>query len=81
MLNNVLFIGGLSPIEIGAIAVIAFLLFGASKLPEMTKSFAQSIKAFKKEMKDVKDAVIDDPNDEIKEEAKKPIEAEPIEKV
>jgi sec-independent protein translocase protein TatA len=81
MLNNVLFIGGLSPIEIGAIAVIAFLLFGASKLPEMTKSFAQSIKAFKKEMKDVKDAVIEDPNDEIKEEAKKPIEAEPIEKV
>jgi sec-independent protein translocase protein TatA len=81
MFNNILFIGGLSPIEIGAIAVIAFLLFGASKLPEMTKSFAQSIKAFKKEMKDVKDAVIEDPADDTKEVAKKPIEAESVEKM
>jgi sec-independent protein translocase protein TatA len=81
MFNNILFIGGLSPIEIGAIAVIAFLLFGASKLPEMTKSFAQSIKAFKKEMKDVKDAVIEDPADDTKEVAKKPVEAESVEKM
>jgi TatA/E family protein of Tat protein translocase len=81
MFNNILFIGGLSPIEIGAIAVIAFLLFGANKLPEMTKSFAQSIKAFKKEIKDVKDAVIEDSPDDSKEVQKKSIEIEPVKKI
>jgi TatA/E family protein of Tat protein translocase len=81
MFNNILFIAGLSPIEIGAIAVIAFLLFGASKLPEMTRSFAQSIKAFKKEMKDVKDSVMEDPKEDVKDEGKKPITAEPIGKL
>jgi TatA/E family protein of Tat protein translocase len=80
MFNNVLFFGGLSPIEIGAIAVIAFLLFGANKLPEMTKSFAQSIKSFKKEMKDVKDSVMEDPKDEVKEGEKPAVEVTPVEK-
>jgi sec-independent protein translocase protein TatA len=34
------------------IAVVFVLLFGAKKLPDSAKSIAQSLKIFKKEMKD-----------------------------
>jgi sec-independent protein translocase protein TatA len=69
-----MFLNRISAPEIIFIGLIVILLFGAKKLPEITKSFAQSIKGFKKEMKDVKDSVMD----EAKEAETPPVE--PIEK-
>ena len=39
--------------EIIVILVLFFLLFGAKKLPDAARSFAQSLKIFKKEMHSV----------------------------
>ena len=39
--------------EIIVILVLFFLLFGAKKLPEAARSFAKSLKIFKKEMHSV----------------------------
>ncbi len=62
---SLMFLNKISAPEIIFIGLILILLFGAKKLPEITKSFAQSIKGFKKEMKEVKDAVMEEPeNDE-----------------
>lgn len=41
--------------EIIVILVLFFLLFGAKKLPDAARSFAQSLKIFKKEMNSVSD--------------------------
>jgi sec-independent protein translocase protein TatA len=59
MPNVLMFLDRISPTEIIVIAVIAFLLFGAKKLPDAAKSFAKSIKEFKSEMKEVKDSVVE----------------------
>lgn len=40
--------GGLGPWEIGIIAFIILLLFGAKRLPEMGKSLGTGIREFKK---------------------------------
>ena len=37
----------IGPLEIGAILVIVFLLFGATRLPKLGKSMGQSIRGFK----------------------------------
>ena len=43
----VLGIGGLGTPEILIIAVVIFLLFGATRLPQLAKSLGQSKRAFK----------------------------------
>ncbi|MGH9928528.1 MAG: twin-arginine translocase TatA/TatE family subunit [Pyrinomonadaceae bacterium] len=47
MNDIVLAIGGLGTPEILVIAVIIFLLFGATRLPQLAKSLGQSKRAFK----------------------------------
>jgi sec-independent protein translocase protein TatA len=47
MNDIVLGIGGLGTPEILVIAVVIFLLFGATRLPQLAKSLGQSKRAFK----------------------------------
>ena len=47
MNDTVLAIAGLGTPEILVIAVIIFLLFGATRLPQLAKSLGQSKRAFK----------------------------------
>ncbi len=42
----------MGPLEIGLIVVVVVLLFGAKKLPELAKGMGQSVKEFKKGIKD-----------------------------
>ncbi|MBA2702622.1 MAG: twin-arginine translocase TatA/TatE family subunit [Blastocatellia bacterium] len=63
MTETVLAIGGLGTPEILVIAVVIFLLFGATRLPQLAKSLGQSKRAFKEgldeaakeEQKDIKE--------------------------
>jgi sec-independent protein translocase protein TatA len=47
MNDIMLAIGGLGTPEILVIAVVIFLLFGATRLPQLAKSLGQSKRAFK----------------------------------
>lgn len=47
--------GNLGPIELTLILVIVVLLFGAKRLPDTAKSVGQSLKIFKKSIKDDED--------------------------
>ena len=47
MNETVLAIGGLGTPELLVIAVVIFLLFGATRLPQLAKSLGQSKRAFK----------------------------------
>ena len=47
MFQTILAIGGLGTTELIAIAVVVFLLFGATRLPQLAKALGQSKKAFK----------------------------------
>ena len=47
MNENVFAIGGLGTPELLVIAVVIFLLFGATRLPHLAKSLGQSKRAFK----------------------------------
>ena len=47
MTETVLAIGGLGTPELLVIAVVIFLLFGATRLPQLAKSLGQSKRAFK----------------------------------
>ncbi len=47
MSENFLAIGGLGTPEIIIIAVVIFLLFGATRLPQLAKALGQSKRAFK----------------------------------
>ena len=47
MNDMVLAIGGLGTPELLVIAVVIFLLFGATRLPQLAKSLGQSKRAFK----------------------------------
>ena len=44
---------GLGVPELAIILVICFLLFGANKLPEIGKSIGNTIKEFKKSIKEI----------------------------
>ncbi len=47
-MNEIFFaIGGLGTPELLVIAVVIFLLFGATRLPQLAKSLGQSKRAFK----------------------------------
>ena len=47
-MSNVIFgIGGLGTPELLVIAVVIFLLFGATRLPQLAKALGQSKRAFK----------------------------------
>ena len=50
-----LFIGGLGPLELGAIALIVILLFGASKLPDLARSMGSATGEFKKGRQEVEE--------------------------
>jgi sec-independent protein translocase protein TatA len=47
MTETMLAIGGLGTTEMVAIAVVIFLLFGATRLPQLAKALGQSKRAFK----------------------------------
>lgn len=47
MMQTILAIGGLGTTELIAIAVVIFLLFGATRLPQLAKALGQSKRAFK----------------------------------
>ncbi|MGA7953816.1 MAG: TatA/E family twin arginine-targeting protein translocase [Gloeobacterales cyanobacterium] len=38
---------GLGPLELGAIAVVALLIFGPKKIPELGKTLGQATKSFR----------------------------------
>ena len=57
MNDIVLAIGGLGTPELLVIAVVIFLLFGATRLPQLAKSLGQSKRAFKEGLEEAeKDA-------------------------
>lgn len=47
MNENILALGSLGPTELLIIAAVVFLLFGATRLPQLAKSLGQSKRAFK----------------------------------
>jgi TatA/E family protein of Tat protein translocase len=47
MIQTILAIAGLGTTELIAIVVVIFLLFGATRLPQLAKSLGQSKRAFK----------------------------------
>lgn len=44
---------GMGPMELGLLAVVILLLFGAKRIPEIAGSFGKGIKEFKKNMTEV----------------------------
>ncbi|MEK6796078.1 MAG: twin-arginine translocase TatA/TatE family subunit [Spirochaetota bacterium] len=59
----------IGPMEIGLIAVVVLLLFGARKLPELARSAGKAMTEFKKGMRDLTDPTIID--------APPPVQSEP----
>ncbi len=51
--------GRLGGTEIMVILVVGFLFFGPKKLPEIGKSFGETIREFKKSAKEVENEVIE----------------------
>ena len=52
MTETTLAIGGLGTPELVVIAIVIFLLFGATRLPQLAKALGQSKKAFKEGLDD-----------------------------
>ena len=50
--------------EMIVILLVLLLLFGGKKLPELARGMARSIKGFKSELREVKDAVTSEPEEE-----------------
>lgn len=50
----------LGPWEIAAVLIVALLIFGPSKLPQLGSSVGKMLRGFKKEMKELKDDDGDD---------------------
>ena len=50
---------GLQPIHLVLVVIIALLVFGPQRLPELTKGLGQSIREFKQATKDVTKDVAD----------------------
>ena len=73
---NPLFIGVPGPLELGAIALVLILLFGASKLPDLARSMGSATGEFKKgrqeveeELQEMQEAPADDDDQEVAAEA------------
>jgi sec-independent protein translocase protein TatA len=62
MTESILALGGLGTPELIAIVAVVFLLFGATRLPQLAKSLGQSKRAFKEGL--------DEGEKEIEKEAK-----------
>lgn len=65
-----MFIGGLGPVEMGVIFLIAVLLFGANKIPQLARSTGEAMGEFKKGREEVEREL-----DEIRDAAEGEIEA------
>ncbi len=57
LLNPLAFLQNLGPWEVILIFMIVLILFGAKRLPELFRSFGQSIKEFKKATQEIQDEV------------------------
>jgi sec-independent protein translocase protein TatA len=47
----------LGPSEIGVLLLLALVLFGAKRLPELARSLGQGIREFRKSMKEISEDV------------------------
>jgi sec-independent protein translocase protein TatA len=56
MIQTTLAIGGLGTTELVVIAVVIFLLFGATRLPQLAKALGQSKRAFKEGLDEEEEA-------------------------
>lgn len=54
-MTTLLFIGGLGPVELGLVALVLILLFGASKLPDVARSMGSATGEFKKGRQEVEE--------------------------
>lgn len=66
-METLLFIGGLGPMELGLVALVLILLFGASKLPDLARSMGSATGEFKKGRQEVEEEL---------EEMQEPLESE-----
>lgn len=64
------FIGSLGPVELGVIFLIAVLLFGANKIPQLARSTGEAMGEFKKGRQEVEQEL-----EEIKEATEEEVEA------
>ncbi len=55
MTETILAIGGLGTPELIAIVAVVFLLFGATRLPQLAKSLGQSKRAFKEGLEEAEE--------------------------
>ena len=56
-----------SPTHIVVLLVLVLLIFGSSKLPDIARSVGQSMKVFKKEVKELRDDDSKDPQAQIQQ--------------
>jgi sec-independent protein translocase protein TatA len=64
----------LKPLEIILILVVVLLLFGAKRLPEMAKGIGQSVREFRKGIKDMKDDIATEAKvEKVEKEAEKSV--------
>jgi sec-independent protein translocase protein TatA len=54
------------PMEMGLLALVVLLLFGAKRIPEIASSFGKGIKEFKKSMNDVQSSIDAPPQTEMR---------------
>ena len=64
MSHTMLGIAGLGPTELIVIVLVIFLLFGATRLPQLAKALGQSKKAFRE---GIEEAEREPPHKEVKE--------------
>ena len=80
-MNQLLAIGGLSPMELIIIVGVIVLLFGSSKIPQLMRGVGSGINEFKKGLKEgdaaaAADAAAAKPADPVKPAEVKPAEPE-----
>lgn len=68
----------IGPLELMVVAVIALVVFGPSRLPEMAKNVGKAMNEFKRHAADLKDQFDADLKDETVEVASEPPKSEPL---